>query len=52
MTHIYLLQTQRIGSTLFGIIVPAAIFLISFLAAWLIYRHFSAGIKKESQNHN
>ena len=48
MIHFLALQTQRIGSTLFGIIIPAVIFLISFLAAWLIYRHFSRGIKKDT----
>ena len=41
-------QTQRIGSMIFGIIIPAVIFVISFLAAWLIYRHFSKSVKKDT----
>jgi hypothetical protein len=48
MIHFVALQTQRIGSTLFGIIIPAVIFVISFLAAWLIYRHFSKSVKKDT----
>ncbi len=50
MIHLLASQTQRIGSAVFGIIVPAVIFIISFLAAWLIYRHFSRNIRKDTQN--
>jgi hypothetical protein len=30
-----------IGSPSLGIIIPALIFIISFVATWLLYRHFS-----------
>ena len=41
MIHFLVLQAQRIGHPAFGIIIPAVIFLISFLVAYLLYRHFS-----------
>jgi len=30
-----------IGSPILGIIIPAAIFLLSFWVAWACYRHYS-----------
>ena len=27
---------------LWGVVVPATIFLIAFLSTWLLYRHFTA----------
>jgi hypothetical protein len=35
------LLATAIGSPILGIIIPAAIFLISFWIAWACYRHFS-----------
>lgn len=32
---------------LFGIIVPAAVFIFSFSMTYLLYRHFSRGTDKE-----
>lgn len=34
-------QGTRIGSPLLGVVIPAAIFLLSFGLTWLLYRHFS-----------
>jgi len=37
-----LVQTaQRIGSPILGVIIPAAIFAISFLVAFILYKHFT-----------
>ena len=39
---IFLLQpAMRIGSPILGVLIPMAIFLVSFLVTWLLYRHFS-----------
>lgn len=35
------------SDVIFGIIVPAAVFLFSFTMTYLLYRHFSKGDKKE-----
>jgi hypothetical protein len=34
-------QTERIGSPLLGIVIPLAIFVVSFIVTWLLYKHFS-----------
>jgi hypothetical protein len=34
------------SDTLFGIIIPAAVFIFSFSMTYLLYRHFSKGEKK------
>jgi len=40
--HIILLYVNEpIGHPLLGVVIPAVIFLISFTAAWLLFRHFS-----------
>jgi hypothetical protein len=31
----------RIGSPILGWIIPAVVFLISFVLTWMLYRHFS-----------
>lgn len=31
-----------IGSPVLGIILPALIFIFSFIVTWLLYRHFSS----------
>ncbi len=31
----------RIGSPILGVVIPAVVFLISFVLTWLLYRHFS-----------
>ena len=37
---------QRIGSPILGIIIPAAIFTISFIVAFILYKHFTKKIKE------
>ena len=41
MVFMVLMQTVRIGSPVLGVIIPAIIFVISFIATWMLYRHFS-----------
>ncbi len=36
-----ILQTTRIGKPILGVIIPLAIFIISFIVTWMLYRHFS-----------
>ncbi len=31
------------GGVLWGVIVPSLVFLVTFGATWLLYRHFSGG---------
>lgn len=33
--------TERLGHPALGWIVPGAIFLLSFVLTWMVYRHFS-----------
>ncbi len=35
------LPGARIGSPILGVVIPAVVFLISFVLTWLLYRHFS-----------
>jgi len=35
------LLSARIGSPILGIVIPAVVFLISFVVTWMLYRHFS-----------
>ena len=37
----FLSATGPIGHPALGIVIPAVIFLVSFAATWLLYRHFS-----------
>lgn len=37
---------QRIGSPILGVVIPAAIFTISFVVAFLLYRHFTKKIRE------
>jgi hypothetical protein len=41
LTALLLTSAKAIGSSSLGIIIPALIFVVSFLATWLLYRHFS-----------
>ena len=41
MTLLLAQLTARSGSSLVGVIVPAIVFVISFLVAYLLFRHFS-----------
>ena len=36
-----LATTGPIGHPALGIVIPALIFAVSFVATWLLYRHFS-----------
>lgn len=36
---------ERIGSPILGVIIPAAIFTISFVVAFLLFRHFTRKLK-------
>lgn len=42
---ILLQQSMRVGSPILGVIIPLAIFIVSFVVTWLLYRHFSRQIK-------
>ena len=48
MMH-FLLQTSafhRYGAPIFGYIMPAVIFIISFVVTYLLYRHFTKEIEE------
>ena len=47
MIHFLALQFERTGHPAFGILIPAVIFLISFLVAYLLYRHFSKAAERD-----
>jgi len=47
MIHSLFSQAQRIGHPAFGIIIPVVIFVLSFLVAYLLYRHFSKAEKRD-----
>lgn len=32
----------RVGGIAFGIVIPALIFIVSFVVTWLLYKHFSS----------
>lgn len=36
-----LLQPERIGHPSLGVIIPAAVFAVSFILTWMLYKHFS-----------
>jgi hypothetical protein len=38
---ILLQQSTRVGGSILGVIIPLAIFIVSFVVTWLLYRHFS-----------
>ncbi len=38
---------RRIESEWMGVVLPAAIFVISFVAAWLLYQHFAKQVREE-----
>jgi hypothetical protein len=35
---------ERIGHPILGYVIPAVIFIVSFLVAYLLYRHFTAQV--------
>jgi hypothetical protein len=37
------LQATRIGSPALGVVIPAAVFLVSFVLTWMLYKHFARG---------
>lgn len=41
MISSFLLQTERIGDPLLGIVIPAIILVISVILTWLLYKKFS-----------
>lgn len=41
MTLLLMQAAARSGSPLVGVIVPLAVFAVSFLVAYLLFRHFS-----------
>lgn len=34
-------SSQRIGGTWLGVVIPAALLILSFGITWLLYKHFS-----------
>lgn len=34
-------QATRLGSPIWGVIIPAVVFAVSFVLTWLLYRHYS-----------
>jgi hypothetical protein len=36
-----MVQPTRIGPPILGIVIPAGVFIISFVLTWMLYRHFS-----------
>jgi len=36
-----MVQPERIGHPALGVIVPAVVFIISFVLTWMLYKHFS-----------
>jgi hypothetical protein len=34
-------QVPRIGSPILGVVIPAVVFVISFVLTWALYKHFS-----------
>lgn len=49
---ILLQQLPRIGSPILGYIIPAAIFGISFLVAWILYRRFTRQLQNSDERDN
>jgi hypothetical protein len=43
MLGLLIVNANAIGSPIFGIIIPGIVFLISIIATYLLYRHFSKG---------
>ena len=42
-------QATRIGHPILGYIIPAIIFAVSFLVAFLLYKHFTKQIEENKQ---
>jgi hypothetical protein len=38
------MQIVRIGNPILGIIIPALVFIFSFIVTWILYKHFSRNI--------
>lgn len=38
---VLVLEAAPVGSPILGVIIPAAILIISFVVTWMLYRHFS-----------
>jgi hypothetical protein len=36
-----LAQSARIGGAWLGVVIPAGVFLLSFVLTWALYKHFS-----------
>ncbi len=36
-----MMQVTRIGHPSLGVIIPAAVFAVSFVLTWMLYKHFS-----------
>lgn len=43
-----LLQTSRIGKPILGILIPMFVFIVSFVITWILYRHFSKHVDKDT----
>jgi len=41
--------TTRIGSPVLGYLIPALIFTISFLIAYILYKHFTRQVSDEQE---
>ena len=41
MTELLAQQTTRIGHPILGFIIPAAVFVVSFVVAFALYKHFT-----------
>lgn len=38
---VFAAASARIGSPILGVVIPAVVFLFSFVLTWALYRHFS-----------
>ncbi len=43
-------QLPRIGHPILGYVIPAAIFIVSFLVAFLLYRKFTREMEESDQS--
>ncbi len=41
-----LAAAQRLGHPILGVVIPAAIFAISFVLTWWLYRRFARGVSR------
>jgi hypothetical protein len=40
---------ERIGHPILGYVIPAVIFIVSFLVAYLLYRHFTGQVSEAEE---